>query len=80
MKVKDLIEELQKLDGDMDVLCYTEDEDFLAKGQLFRLLEIEDVDTVHGENARDADGVPTLKLGRSPKSELIATLNVSGDF
>lgn len=80
MKVKALIEELGKLDGDMEVLCYAEDEELVAKGHLFRLLDIEDVDTVHAEICRDADQVPTLKIGRSARSELIATINVSSDF
>ena len=80
MKVKDLMEELAKLDGDMEVLCYTEDEELVAVGHLFRVLDIEDVDTVHAEVFRDADGIPTLKTGRSASSELMATINVSGDF
>lgn len=68
------------MDQDRDVLCYTEDDELLADGQLFRLLEIDSVDVAEGERLRDNNGSPTLKLGKSSISEEIICLNVSLDF
>jgi|GEM_PF-1682600 len=41
MKVKELISELSKHDPELEVICYTEDEQFLQEKHLFRLIEIE---------------------------------------
>ena len=43
MKVSDLITKLQSLPSNADVLCYTEDENFQAKGHMFRILKIDDI-------------------------------------
>ncbi len=80
MKVRRLIEELEKLDPEMAVLCYTEDPDLLAENQGFKLFEIEGVQGSEGERSKTDDGIPTLKLGRGPHSEKLAILNVTADF
>lgn len=80
MKVRELIEKLQKLDGNLDVICSTEDENFLAKNHLFRLLEITSVDIVEGEKQRSNDGLASLKLGDSSLSQKHAIIEVTGDF
>ncbi len=80
MKIGQLIDKLKKLDPEMAILCYTEDQDFLAKNHLFRLFEIDSVDVSDAERCRTDDGVPTLKLGKSPDSEKLAVLNVTADF
>jgi hypothetical protein len=36
MKVKELIDKLAKLDHEIEVVCYTEDEDLLLKGHGFK--------------------------------------------
>ena len=41
MNVKELITQLQALDQDLDVLCGTDDENLVAPGHSFRLLEID---------------------------------------
>ena len=80
MKVHELIEKLKKLDSDLDVICSTEDENILAKGHLFRLLEITSVDVAEGENVRGDDGLASLKLGRTSLSQKHVIIEVTGDF
>ena len=80
MKVRELIRGLSSLDPDLEVLCYTEDERFVAAGTLFRLLKVEAVDVTHGEQVRLDDGTPYLKLGKGSSSAALATLTVTADF
>lgn len=80
MKVGELIKELSRFDPELEVVCYTEDEDFLAPGYLFRILEIDSVDEGKGERRRNADGRPTLAFGHSKHSERFVFINVTGDF
>ena len=79
MKVKDLLEKLSKLDPNSDVICYSEDDSLLLDGHLFRVLEIESVNSVVAEKCR-ADGVATLKIGKSDASQNHVTLNITTDF
>ena len=80
MKVGELLDKLKNLDPKLEILCYTEDAPFLVKQRLFRLLDIESVETSDAERCRTDDRVPTLKLGRSQSSERLALLNVTADF
>jgi hypothetical protein len=80
MKVHELQERLGKLDPELDVLCYTEDTKIVGADVGFRLLEIEDVTTTHGEQLRLDDGTPYLKLGKGPNSTALATLEVTAVF
>jgi len=80
MKVKELIDALGKYDPDLEVLCYSEDEQLVLPKHLFRLLEIEGVDVVNGEKQRDDKGIPTLKIGKSDAAARHVVLNVIADF
>jgi hypothetical protein len=80
MKVKQLMEQLAKLDGELEILCFTEDDGLVAPGYDYRLLDIEDVDFVEAERRWGGEGIPTLKFGKSDTSETIVTLNVTGTF
>jgi hypothetical protein len=80
MKVRELQQQLSRLDPDLEVLCYSEDATLQGKGQLFRLLDIEAVSTTQGERIRLDDGTPYLKLGNSPTSVVLAVLEVTSDF
>jgi hypothetical protein len=80
MKVKELVEQLSKLDQELDVICYSEDECLLVPGHIFRLLHISDVSITEGENRRGDDGIPTLKLERSLLSSKYAVIEVTTDF
>jgi hypothetical protein len=79
MKVKDLLEKLSKVDPNSDVVCYSEDESLLLDGHIFRVLELESVDSVVAEKCR-TDGVGTLKIGKSDASKNLVTLNITTDF
>ena len=80
MKVTELAARLGELDPELEIVCYTEDEDVLLRGHLFRLLDIERVDVGEGEQLRDDQGVATLKLGRRPHSQPLAFLYVTSRF
>src|SRR5688572_19316455 len=80
MTVRELQQQLSKLDPDLNVLCCSEDEKLLAEGQLFRLLDIVAVSTMDGERVRLDDRTPYLKLGKSLASEALAVLDVTSDF
>lgn len=80
MKVKELLTALSNLDQNLDVICYTEDENFQENGHMIRLLEIETVSVSHAEMRRGDDGTPTLKLGKSELSKPIAFVQVFSDF
>jgi hypothetical protein len=79
MKVKDLLKKLSKVDPNSDVICYSEDESLLLDGHIFRVLELESVDSVVAEKCR-TDGVGTLKIGKSDASKNLVTLNITTDF
>lgn len=81
MKVKDLINKLEKLEPEMDVLCYIEeDEEIFKDGHFFRFLSITNVSTAKGERTRGEDGVASMKFKRSDISEEIVTLEVTSIF
>jgi hypothetical protein len=80
MKVKQLIKELQKLDQEFDVICYTEDEEFLPEKHGFRIFEINDVTTTEGEKVRDESNMPSIKFGKSDYSKKHIVLNITSDF
>lgn len=80
MKVKDLIELLNKKGPNLEVLCYTEDKSLVVSKHMFRLLHIESVDTVEAQKVRSEDGMPSFKFGKSDLSEKHVTINVTGDF
>jgi hypothetical protein len=80
MKVKELVEQLCKLDQELNVICYSEDEILLEPGHIFRLLHIHGVTTTEGENRRGKDRIPTLKFGQSSQSSKYAVLEVTTDF
>jgi hypothetical protein len=80
MKVRELQEKLSKLDPNLEVICYTEDESLLPKNEAFRLLDILEVSTTNAERVRLDDSTPYLKLGKGPDTSEIALLEVTADF
>lgn len=80
MKVKDLLAKLKTLPDDLDVLCYTEDEDLVPEGQGFRLFDITAVSVTDAVGERTEHGVPYLRLGKSPHSRSFVLVEVTGDF
>jgi hypothetical protein len=80
MKVRELQEHLSKLDPELDVLCYSEDEKLLTEKRGFILFDILAVNTSEAERLRLEDGTPYLKFERGPNSVAMATLEVTSDF
>ncbi len=80
MKVRELQDHLSKLDQELNVVCYSEDEKLLVEKRSFILFDILVVNTVDAERLRLDDGTPYLKFKRGPASVAIATLEVTPDF
>ena len=80
MKIRELQEQLSKLDPELDVVCYSEDERLLVEGRGFILFDVLAISMTEAERLRLDDEIPYLTLGRSPASEAIATLEVTLDF
>jgi hypothetical protein len=80
MKVRELQEHLSKLDPELEVLCYCEDERLLVEKRGFILLDILAVGTAKAERLHLEDGTPYLKFEQGPDSVEMATLEVTSDF
>jgi len=80
MKIRELQEQLSKLDPELDVVCYSEDKRLLAEGRGFILFDVLAVSTADVERLRLDDGTPYLTFDRGPASAVIATLEVTSDF
>jgi hypothetical protein len=80
MKVKELIKQLNQIDPDLEVLCYSEDSNLLASKHGFRLLDIDNVSIIEGKKRRGDDQIPSLKLGKTPYSQKHAVIEVTSDF
>lgn len=80
MKVRELQEQLRKLDPELEVVCYSEDEKLLTQGRKFILFDIQTIETAEAERLRLDDGTPYLKFEKSPAALAIATLEVTTDF
>jgi hypothetical protein len=80
MKVRELREQLSKLDPELAVVCYTEDERFLTEGRGHILFDVVAVTDTEAEHLRLDDGTPYLKFGKSPSALAMATLEVTTDF
>ena len=80
MKVRDLMNALGKMDPELDVLCYSEDEVLVAPGCGFRILDIEAVDCTKAQKVRLKDGSPSLKFEGGPAAQRLAVLNVISQF
>jgi hypothetical protein len=80
MKVRELQEQLSKLDPELDVVCYSKDERLLVDGRGFILFDVLAVSRADTERIRLDDGTPYLTFDRGPTSAAIATLEVTSDF
>lgn len=80
MKVHDLIEHLQKFDPNLDVLCWSEDENLLGKKRGSATLDIVSVDCTEAEKVKSKDGRPNLRFKKSATSKKLVLLTVISDF
>lgn len=79
MRVRVLQEHLSKLDPNLEVFCYTEDEVLVAGGRS-GFLEIEAIDTAEGERFRNEQGVAGVRFGKGNLSETFVIIEVTTDF
>lgn len=80
MKVKDLIAALGKLDPNLDIYGYTEDESLVSGNRLFHIFHMDGVEVSVAETFRDENHAPAIKFGQSEKSRNIAFVNLTTDF
>ena len=80
MKVRELQEKLAKLDPEVELACYCEDEEFLVDGRHFTLFEVEAVSSSDAERVRLDDGTPYLKFGKSAASTTIGIIEITSKF
>lgn len=79
MKIKELVEELQKLDPEKSIYGYCEDEDLKVEGKDVQIFSISKVSEVEAEPSRPDSGKPWLKFGRSESSEKFVLLEITSD-
>ena len=80
MKVKDLIAALSKLDQNLEVYGYTEDESLATDSKPFHIFFVDSVDVSATETFRDENHAPAISFGGSDKSRNIAFINLTTDF
>jgi len=80
MKVRELQEALSKLNPELDVVCYSEDETLLVEGRGFILFDVLAASTSKAERLRLKDGTPYLKFSSDAAAAAIATLEITSDF
>lgn len=80
MKVKDLIAQLSKIDENLEIYGYSEDESISTHDKPFRLFFIDDVSTNAVILTRGNDGMPQASFSSGPGSQRLALINMSADF
>ncbi len=80
MKVRELREHLKNIDPKLEVVCYSEDENFLVEKRGFILFDILAVNIVDAEQLRLDDGTPYLKFDKGPAAVTIATMEIASDY
>ena len=79
MKVKELIDQLSKIDPETPVIGYTQDAEVLGPGLKLRVFEVEQATTLIGEKTRLEDGTPYVKLHHGAGSSNIAAIMLSAE-
>lgn len=77
MKIKDLLNELSKLDPDLELILLTEDEGLIQKGSLFKLFELLSVSDSEAEMCRLEDGDPSLRFCKTKLSKKLAIMEIT---
>ena len=80
MKVKELIEKLQKLDQNLTVYVTCEDPDVVVPGYVVRPFVIDDISVVEIEVTRDKDNRPEIAATAFGEGQKCATLEITADF
>ena len=80
MKVKDLIEELKKLDPNLQVLAACEDEGVVVPGHFVRPFEITEVSAVSVEIEWDDEGRRTMCAVPAEDGQQFAVIEITSVF
>lgn len=82
MKVSELMAKLAKLDPNLGVYCYTEDERFATDDRPFWFLDVHSVDTTTARLDRDTNGVPKATFVHldDEYARALVTINITSDF
>jgi hypothetical protein len=80
LKVKDLIAQLSKIDQNLDVYGYSEDESIATHDKPFRFFFIDGVSVNAAILSRGNDGAPQATFDHGPGSQRLALINMSADF
>lgn len=73
-----MIAALSKVDGNLEVYCYTEDEAIAASGDPYQIFDVMNVDTAAVKQFRDEKGRPRMRF--ETDGHTVALVNVTGDF
>tara|TARA_R110001592_G_scaffold363370_1_gene685400 strand:+ start:18554 stop:18799 length:246 start_codon:yes stop_codon:yes gene_type:complete len=81
MKVKDLVSKLEKLNPEMDLLCFSESEDLAPKGYFIRVMAIVDVTESGAKLSRDEKSdVVSVKFEKPGISKKYAAIELTSDI
>ncbi|MCV4285109.1 hypothetical protein [Pseudomonas capsici] len=80
MKVKELIEQLQKLDPNLDVYATCEDPGILGENQLVRPFDIVEASAVEVELSRDESRRPQISTVVAGEGRKRAIIEITADF
>lgn len=80
MKVKDLVAALSKLDQNLEVYGYTEDDSLVTQDRRFHIFFMDGVEVTPAETFRDKNHAPAIRFGQSEQLRNIAFVNLTTDF
>ncbi|XEG72298.1 hypothetical protein QA447_30540 [Pseudomonas sp. abacavir_1] len=80
MKVKDLIEQLAKLDPELQLVGYSEDAEVLEKDQLVRLFDVSGVTAENCNLSRDENRKLRIELQGDIPGRSVALLELTTDL
>lgn len=80
MKVRDLIEQLGKLDPELELYGYCEDASIATEAKPYHLFWVDDVSVSHVVRGRAEDGSPFATFDFGPDAVPLALVNMTSDF
>ena len=80
MKVRDLVTALSKLDPNLEIYGYTEDEALATKDRPFHIFFLESTDVNIAELFRDKNHAPAIRFGDGDNARKIAFINLTTNF
>lgn len=80
MKVKELVEQLQKLDPNLTVYVASEDPDVVVPGYLVRPFVINEVSAFNIVTSRSESGIPEMAAAAAGEGHTFAVIDITADF